>query len=282
MPLTDYQAEVARLLAANRSPDSYLAGGSAIHLQPNTTRYSNDLDYFNDSVERVATAFAVDQKQLVDAGYVVSIDIQQPGYIRARVARDEQETDDQVTDKHVTRVTKVEWAHDSAWRFMPTVACDRVGFRLHPVDLAINKVLTLAGRNEPRDFIDVLHVCTEVLPLGGLCWAAAGKDPGFTPLSLLELLRRRGVYRSEDFARLHLTEPVDLVALKTAWRTALDDAERFITSRPPEEIGCLYYSKESQSFVEPQGTADEALPHFGRPGGVLPRVERDDSSHCDA
>ena len=46
----------------------------------------------------------------------------------------------------------MDWIRDSAWRFMPLV----------------------------RD------------SLAGLCWAPAGKDPGFTPLSLLKLLKRRG------------------------------------------------------------------------------------------
>jgi len=58
VPLTPFQAGVARLLAANRSPDSYLAGGAALHIEPNTNRYSDDLDYFHDSFERVAEAFA--------------------------------------------------------------------------------------------------------------------------------------------------------------------------------------------------------------------------------
>ena len=58
MPLTTFQEATARLLSGNRTEDSHLAGGAALHLQPNSKRYSNDLDYFQDSVERVATAFA--------------------------------------------------------------------------------------------------------------------------------------------------------------------------------------------------------------------------------
>ena len=40
MPLTGYQATLARLLSENRTFDSYLAGGAAFLLAPNTTRYS--------------------------------------------------------------------------------------------------------------------------------------------------------------------------------------------------------------------------------------------------
>ncbi|MEZ4270033.1 MAG: hypothetical protein R3C68_00900 [Myxococcota bacterium] len=52
MPLTAFQSELARLLAIHRTPDSYLAGGAALHLEPNTARYSNDLDYFHDSAQK--------------------------------------------------------------------------------------------------------------------------------------------------------------------------------------------------------------------------------------
>ena len=46
MPLTQFQRQVLALLAANRSPESYLAGGAAVHFAPNSLRYSDDLDYF--------------------------------------------------------------------------------------------------------------------------------------------------------------------------------------------------------------------------------------------
>lgn len=258
MPLTDFQANLARLLSENRTFDSYLAGGAAILIEPNTMRFSRDLDYFHDSESRVAEAFAADQTLLESQGYTVDVDLNQPGFVRAIVRRDE-------------HATKVEWARDSDWRFMPTVHDPRVGFVLHPVDLATNKVLALAGRDEPRDVLDALHLHQQVLGLGALCWAACGKDPGFTPLSLLELLRRRGRVRAEDLERLDLAEPIDLQEIKRTWLEALDSVEPFVESRLPEEIGCLYYSATRQSFVDPREVVD-AVPHFGRPGGVLPHI----------
>lgn len=263
MPLTELQAKVARLLSENRSEDSYLAGGAAILIDPRSMRFSNDLDYFHDSVERVATAHAADCRVLEERGYHVRIDMHQPGYIRAVVREDD-------------AATKVEWAHDSAWRFLPTVRSEVCGYQLHPIDLAASKVLTLAGRDEPRDLLDTLYVHREVLSLGALCWAAPGKDPGFTPLSLLELLRRRGRVRPEDLQRLHLAAALDLTTLKSEWLAALGAAEVFVRSRPFEEAGCLYYSRECKRFVEPD-EADDAVPHYGRPGGVLPRIVREDS-----
>jgi hypothetical protein len=258
LPLTPFQAAVAELLAVNRSPDSYLAGGSALHIEPNSKRYSNDLGYFHDSEQRVATAFAQDSSLLAQSGYAVEILMQQPGFVRVLVRKGKE-------------ATKIEWAHDSAWRFLPTVRSARSGFQLSPIDLGINKLLALVGRDEPRDYLDI-HEAMTLLPLGALCWAAAGKDPGFTPAMLLDLLRRRGKYRPEDFARLHLTHPIDLPALKVRWLAALDDAERFFPTRDPREVGCLYYSRAKRRFVQP-APGEEVVPHYGRPGGVLPLVE---------
>jgi hypothetical protein len=259
MPLTDFQAEVLLLLASHRSEDSHLAGGAALHIEPNSRRYSNDLDFFHDSEVRVATAFAEDRTFLEAKGFIVDIEMNQPGYIRAVVSRDHEGT-------------KIEWAHDSAWRFLPVVKDPRVGYRLHCVDLAVNKVLALAGRDEARDFLDIMDIDQNVLPLGALCWAACGKDPGFTPLALLEQLRRRGKYRPEDFQRLRLTESVDLPALKARWLAMLVEAETFLRERPPQEIGCLYWSRAEERFVSPSREDKEAVPHYGRPGGVLPKA----------
>lgn len=263
MPLTAFQAELGRLLAPNRSEDSYVAGAAPILIEPRTRRFSQDLDYFHDTPERVASAYADDRRSLLDHGCAVEVELSQPGYIRAVVHRG-------------VEATKVEWAHDSSWRFLPVIRSEVFGYQLHPVDLAINKILALAGRDEPRDLLDALHCHAHVLPLGGLVWAAAGKDPGFSPLSLLELLRRRGRVRPEELARLHLTGPVDAVQLKTEWRAALDEAERFIRRRPPREAGCLYYALDQRRFVDPdEPGVGPVVVHFGAPGGVVPRMLED-------
>lgn len=259
MPLTDLQKKIANVLAKNRSFDSHLAGGAALHAEPNSIRFSNDLDYFHDSVERVASAFEADQSELIKSGCEVTVEIKQPGYIRATVA-------------HKTGKTKIEWAHDSDWRFFPVMKSQELGFVLHPIDLAINKVLALAGRNEPRDLLDVIDTHKKILPLGALCWAAVAKDPGFTPQSLLELLKRRGKFHPDDFRRLKLTQTVDLTNLKSEWLEALDQAEEFIRSRPSEEFGCLYYTETGKKFFAPE-LHDKYITHFATPGGILPRLD---------
>jgi hypothetical protein len=261
VPLTEFQCEVLCLLAPNRAPDSYLAGGAALHFATNSQRFSNDLDFFHDSEERVAAAFAADAAVLGRAGLGVDVELSQPGHIRALVTQGGD-------------ATRIDWAHDSSWRFMPPVRVEGGGYLLHDIDLAINKLLALAGRDEPRDYVDILYVHDRILALGALCWAAAGKDPGFTPHSLVDLLKRRGRPRQEELDRLHLVEPLDVVSAKGRWLSALEEAELFIESRPAAELGCLYYSADRDAFVVPEADVDLAaqgmMVHFGSPGGVLP------------
>ncbi len=263
MPLTGLQREVLALLARSRDSEGYLAGGSALHLAPTSRRFSEDIDFFHDSAEAVAEAFARDRATLQAAGYRLRIVLSQPGQVRAVVeAGDER--------------TRIDWAHDSAWRFMPLVRNESGGLTLHEVDLAINKVLALAGRDEARDYVDVMYAHENVLPLGAMIWAAVAKDPGYNPVSLLEQLKRRGCYRPEDMERLDLVAPLDLVEVKAAWRAALSDAHDFIRGRPGSEAGCLYYSPSSGRFTAPSpgiSLREQGLVgHFGQPGGILPRV----------
>lgn len=262
MPLTPFQAQVALLLSENRTEDSHLAGGAALHFKPDSLRFSVDLDYFHDSEARVSSAFEQDRKLLIKNSYQCVIEMNQPGYLRCLVKRDKQ-------------ATKVEWAHDSSWRFMPVQYIKNIGYMLDPIDLAINKLLALVGRDEARDFLDVHYTHQNILPLGAQIWAACGKDPGFNPRSLLELLKRRGKYHAQDFTRLHLQAPVDLQKLKMDWLHMLDDAEQFIQLSPPDDIGCLYYSPEKQKFIQPVdfSKSSSIARHFAKPGGILPIIK---------
>ncbi|MBM3908668.1 MAG: hypothetical protein FJ363_11425 [Gemmatimonadetes bacterium] len=262
MPLTAYQSRLLADLASPPNDDRYLAGGAALHFAPASARYSNDFEFFSDSFERVARAFATDRERLGALGYACSLEISQPGFLRALVSRGDEQT-------------RVDWAHDSAWRFMPLQRDPQGGLVLHDVDLAVNKALALAGRDEARDFVDILFIHARILPLGAVVWAAVGKDPGFTPRSLLELLKRRGRFHVEDFSRLDLAMPFDVANAKRQWLDALTSADAFARTNPPEEIGCLYWNTVAERFVMPDPSGPRAstiVPHFGRPAGVLPRI----------
>jgi hypothetical protein len=69
-----------------------------------------------------------------------------------------------------------------------------------------------------------------------------------------------------------LREQPNLEALKRDWLEALDAADAFIAARPPDELGCLYYSKNKRGFVSDFASGDpDVVPHFGALGGVLPQ-----------
>ncbi|HEY5079184.1 MAG TPA: hypothetical protein VII43_05030 [Opitutaceae bacterium] len=259
MPLTSIQSAIARLIAVNRSPSSHLAGAAALYVGPNSTRSSADLDYFHDREAQVGQAFAADRKILEESGYRVDVVLSQPGFVRAIVGR-------------AGDSTKVEWAHDSSWRFLPPIPDPVVGFRLHPLDLSINKVLALAGRDEPRDFLDVLFVHRTYLSLGSLCWAAVGKDPGYGPQMLVEMLARKGRFRPDDFAGLDLAAPPRMEELKREWLQALADARRLVQELPAGDVGCLYWDPSAKAFVDPAGDLTRLVRHFGSDGGILPSI----------
>lgn len=92
MPLSGFQEEVLRLLAAHRTPDSYLAGGAALHRASDSLRFSQDLGFFHDSEQRTAEAFAADRGLLEGSGFTVEIRYGLPGNVRALVLRGEDRT----------------------------------------------------------------------------------------------------------------------------------------------------------------------------------------------
>ena len=72
MPLSAIQEDVLRLIAANRSPDSYVAGATVLHRGADTPRYSADLDLFHDLEDSIARSAETDAETLGAAGYELS------------------------------------------------------------------------------------------------------------------------------------------------------------------------------------------------------------------
>lgn len=143
MPLTDSQKGVARLLAAHRNPESYVAGGAVINRGPEGLRVSDDLAIFHDAAASVAAA--ADELALREAGYDVAWTLRREGFAQALVTRGEENL-------------RLDWTTDSAFRFFPTIPDEELGYRLHDADLATNKVLALAGRTEIRAFLDIMLI----------------------------------------------------------------------------------------------------------------------------
>ncbi|HNW08698.1 MAG: hypothetical protein KA117_12880, partial [Verrucomicrobia bacterium] len=106
MPLTAFQSETLRLLAAHRSPESYLAGGAVLNAATDSPRYSKDLDIFHDVETSVVTSAETDAATLRQAGYAVEWLLRQPLFQRAEVTRSGHRL-------------LLEWVFDSAFRFFP-------------------------------------------------------------------------------------------------------------------------------------------------------------------
>ncbi len=87
MPLTAFQSETLRLLAARRSPESFLAGGTVLNSGIDSPRYSKDLDIFHDVETSVVTSAETDAATLRQAGYEVEWLLRQPLFQRAEVIR---------------------------------------------------------------------------------------------------------------------------------------------------------------------------------------------------
>jgi len=216
MPLTTFQKEVLAVLAANRSEESHFAGGLVLNAPEDSARFSHDFDIFHELAEEVARASNRDVASLRAAGFTVETPSRygewekDATFRKARVGRGGQ-------------IVEVDWAADSAFRFFPIERDPLLGWRLHLFDVATNKALPLSARTETRDYVDIVEL-HKTFPLAAICWAACGKDPGFTPLSLLKMMRR---FARVDPAKLEEIQAraLDPKLLKVAWIEMSDEAE---------------------------------------------------------
>lgn len=261
MPLTPIQREILRTLAKNRSPESFLAGGTAINLLPDSPRYSQDIDIFHDLVESVKLSAETDAATLTAAGFSLKWQLTEIGFHRAMAER-------------AADSTKIEWTKDAAYRFFPIESDPDMGYRLHLTDLATNKLLALAGRAVARDLIDVVYLHEHHLHLAGICWAACGKDPGFTPELLLNEASRHAQVRPEELEAVPAPAPIDLRDLKIRWLRALENAQEIIAQLPTDELGCLYLNGDGVAVCPPVDPAKRAslTRHFGTVRGAWPAI----------
>jgi hypothetical protein len=227
VPLSSLQREILRTLAAQRSPESYVAGSTPLHRDG--PRYSGDIDIFHHREESVETTAVADGATLTSAGFVVQWVRENPGIYAASVRRQNEST-------------KVEWVRDSDFRFFPAVPDELFGYSLHLADIATNTALAAAGRTAPRDVLDLLFIHEKHLQLGAVIWAAVAKDPGFSPESLIAEIRRNARYRADEYKALLMTEPIDAGVVARQLRAALEEAEAFAQAMPVGKEGLLFWS----------------------------------------
>jgi hypothetical protein len=252
VPLTKLQSHVLRVLAARRSPDSYIAGGVAINRDG--PRFSGDIDIFQDSENRLAAAAEADAKALTEAGLTLSWGKIQSGKQQAEVYG-------------LGETMQLEWVADSAFRFFPAQRDELFGYVLHPADLATNKAAAAADRREPRDIVDLVSIHENILRLGAVICAAVGRFPGQSPEEMLADITRHSRFTAEEFRVLATERPIDVPGLHRRIGSMIEDAERFVSRIPSDAVGFIFLAGEKP--VQPDV---EALERYQRHAGALGRV----------
>jgi hypothetical protein len=266
--LTAHQREVCQLVSKRllESGEAYVAGGSALNLILEGPRVSRDIDLFHDADEAVLSGWLSDKTVLEENGHRVELLRDVSGFKEALVSKGDAKT-------------LVQWARESAFRFFPLIQHEELGLALHPFDLATNKVLALAGRLEPRDWIDVIQRHDKLQPLGYLVWAACGKDPGFNPQSLLSEARRTGRYSQTELNELSfIGGPPNAAELSRRWRTIMSQASEIADLLPAAEVGACVMEhnrdlcRRSSEQLKSAGASD-LLFHRATIRGAYPKVK---------
>lgn len=261
MPLTPLQKKIFAAIRSARSPESFVYGATVLNAGDDSPRFSRDIDLSHDAAHSVAHCAEFDAHTLADSGFTVQWLLRQPTFQRAVIS---------TANERVT----LEWVYDSAFRFFPVEPDAELGCRLHRFDAATNKILALAGRVEPRDFVDAIFLHQRYLSLGALAWAAAGKDEGLNPHLILDLAERFAHYRQADIDTLALVEPISMADLAETWRGALATARETISILPACDVGCAYLDARGAPVdpIGPETKLSQLRRHFGAVGGAWPRI----------
>lgn len=254
MPPSPFQSRVLKVIAANRSPDSHIAGGVALNYDG--ARLSFDIDNFHDRPGQVALAAEADARVLSDAGFEIEWLKRFPTLITARISDG-------------TGQTSLDWVQDSAVRFFPVQPHPDLGFALHPFDLATNKALAAANRMEPRDALDIVAIHETLCPLGAVAWAAVGKDEGFSPELLLNFIIRFGRHQQDALEKVESREPISAADLSLRLKAAVWDARAFVETMPPETVGHAFLLNGEVVQPDPNRLSDYTAV-APVPGGVWP------------
>jgi hypothetical protein len=267
MALTDYQRGILALLAANRleRQEGYLAGGAALTEATKSPRLSRGLDLFHDTRDALLATWDEDRRILSSGGYGIEVRRQLPAFIEAIVRKG-------------GSAVIVEWAVDSAFRFFPLVRGEASLPTLHPFDLATNKALALIGRLEPRDWIDLIACHERIQPLGFLCWAACGKDPGTNPSLIVSEAARSGRYTQTEIDGLSFEGSTPVAAeVSVKWKAMLSEARTIVAALPPAEVGTCVLDAGGNLFRGDARQLTDALArgvlrfHRGSIRGSIPR-----------
>ena len=213
MPLDDFQKQVAKTIAPNRTMNSPVSGGTMI--QRFGIRLSGDSDIFVKD-EDVNTLFEADRQLLVEAGFYVEKTRIFEGFVEALVTSQ---------DEYKPGRTYLQWVAEGLNSFFPAIEDEEVGFRLHFADLAVNKLMACAGRKQLRDFIDMWMIDAYSMPLWRLALAAPGKEVEWSPRSIIERVAANMIFSPEQFeSDVDLLIPIEPKTIMQSLRNSIDEA----------------------------------------------------------
>ncbi|WP_169055433.1 nucleotidyl transferase AbiEii/AbiGii toxin family protein [Rhizobium sp. P44RR-XXIV] len=226
MALTSLQKQIMASIAKHRSETSYVAGGLVLNM--NWPRLSDDIDIFQDTDEEIGPTADRDMETLRGDGFNVYVEVNVYGCVEAEVSKAHEST-------------LIQWMSESRIRFFPLIRDQEWGARLHPADLAINKVLAASTRTKPRDFVDLLMIDERLSPLGAVVMAASGKPPHYSPVKIIDEIRRRGLSVSTEAYDSVRGLPIDFKAsvIRDRLVEVLNRAESYIRTAPADIVGLL-------------------------------------------
>lgn len=267
MAVTAFQSEVLKRIARSRidGGETYIAGGLALNHQLKRPRISSDIDVFNSSYSALERAVDRDCAVLGDAGYDIRVTRKRDYIVEVVVSSD-------------GGSTELQWVQDSAYRFFPLIEDELLGLTLHPFDLATNKLLALASRRVPRDWVDTITCSEDIQPLGLLAWAANGKDLGLTPNYILEMCSRTNYAPPEFEMAIKNAGDYNLADLSAKWHEMIWRARDTIKLLPAVEVGKAVMTKDGELFKGDDDALKAALAagelefHEGTIGGAWPRI----------
>jgi hypothetical protein len=214
--LTSLQERIAQLVAGLPEAEQFaLAGGAGLIVHRVIDRQTNDLDFFTPEADAIGRLLPRLEAALAAAGLQVTREQSLDTFARLSVSDGRS-------------ATVVDLARD--YRMLPPVPTP-VGMVAAEEELAADKLLALAGRAEPRDYLDVSRL-VERHGLDSLCRLASQKDPGFDRRALAAMLLYfprlpRQDFDVDDGAYAALREDV------AAWRIVLERGAAPPSREPP-------------------------------------------------
>ena len=117
----------------------YLTGGTALHRFYFNARYSNDLDFFVSSGNNFKEDIDEISYSLKDAGYVVEDKVKTRDFYRFLV----------------NDILQIDFVNDRVFRYGKSVLID--GIRVdNKLNILTNKIGAIIGRDEEKDFFDIM------------------------------------------------------------------------------------------------------------------------------